>query len=233
LSKNTRLCRSHSASVSCEPEQIPKQHVDSPNYGESQFSKRPGACSRDSDFLLGGHDTTGYTLASTLVLLAKHKRVAERLRDELKRSPSDEWQNVEYMKCVIKESMRLLPVAAAVVARSTGRDFFHHGEIIPKGAICLLPMYVIMRNENVFEKADEFLPERWLDATPAMNDSFVPFAAGNRNCLGQALAKAEIESVLPLFVTHFDFVLESEGELDFFVTLRYVGARLTVKRISN
>jgi len=127
--------------------------------------------------------------------------------------------------------MRLLPVLAVLSARTTGRNFVYHGEVIPKGAICFFPTYLIMHNDNVFEKPDEFLPERWLNATPAMNDSFLPFAAGNRNCIGQSLAKAEIESVLPLFITQFDFELESEGELDFFGTFKYVGARLKAKRI--
>jgi len=183
--------------------------------------------------LVAGHDMTGYTLSSTLLLLAKHKPVAEKLRDELKRSPADEWHNVEYMKCVIKESMRFMPVTAILSSRTTGRNFRYHGEMIPKGSTCILPTYLVMHNENVFEKADEFLPERWLNATPAMNDSFLPFAAGNRNCIGQSLAKAQIESVLPIFITQFDFELESEGELDFFLSLKYVGARLKAKRIAG
>jgi len=197
-----------------------------------QFPSDKERISEIITFLVAGHDTTGFTLATTLVLLAKHKSIAEKLRAELDQvTATEEWPNVEYFKCVIKESMRLLPVTPIGSARQTGRDHVYQEEIVPKGATCIIPTFVMFRNEAVFEKPNEFVPERWLNPTDAMKDAFVPFATGNRNCAGQALAKAQIDSVLPRLITTFDFQLECEGELDCFLTLKYAGARLKAKRL--
>jgi len=132
-----------------------------------------------------------------------------------------------------KESMRLMPAAAIDSARQTGREYVYHGEMVPYGSFYHLARvcHVMFRNEAVFEKPNEFVPERWLNPTDAMKDAFVPFATGNRNCAGQALAKAQIDSVLPRLITTFDFQLECEGELDCFLTLKYAGARLKAKRL--
>jgi len=73
------------------------------------------------------------------------------------------------------------------------------------------------------------MPKCWLNPTDTMRDAFFPFLLGNRNCAGQALTKAEIDLVLLLLITSFDFQLECKGEMDYFLMLKYVGARLTAR----
>lgn len=40
-----------------------------------------------------------------------------------------------------------------------------------------------MSSDN-FEKAEEFMPERWLNEQKYPTYAFTPFSAGPRNCLG-------------------------------------------------
>jgi cytochrome P450 len=60
-----------------------------------------------------------------------------------------------------------------------------------------------------------------------MNDSVTPFTLGKRNCIGQALAKAELQSVLPMLVSKYRFELVEDGKADYFLALKISGgARL-------
>ena len=186
-------------------------------------------------FLIAGHDTTGFTISNTLILLAQHPQITQKLRSELNQvQDPNEWSKVEYYQHVMKESTRCLPVAATGSIRITGREFEHQEGrmIIPKGANVFMPQYVPYHDDTVFPDPERFHPDRWIHATKAMNDTIIPFSAGNRNCVGQALAKAEIDALIPLLVTQFDFTVEEEGTPDYFLTLKIAGAKLKAKRIS-
>ena len=184
-------------------------------------------------FLVAGHDTTGYSISNTLILLAKHPDIARKLRTELNKvTDPKEWSNVDYYRFVMKESTRCLPVAATGSIRITGRDFKYKEQVIPKGANVFMPQYVPYQNGTIFKDPDAFNPDRWMNATKAMNETLIPFSMGNRNCVGQALAKAEMDALIPLLVTKFDFIIEEEGSPDYFLTLKIAGAKLKAKRVS-
>jgi cytochrome P450 len=61
----------------------------------------------------------------------------------------------------------------------------------------------------------------------------MPFSMGNRNCVGQSLAMAELESVLPYILSRFEIQLIEEGEPDFFLTLKVANAKIHLKTCSN
>lgn len=79
-------------------------------------------------------------MAATLYYLAKHPEVQEKLHRELKtifpnkNSPLNKMSlaNASYLKAVIKETMRLAPVAAGSL-RTTTKDLVLYGYQIPKG----------------------------------------------------------------------------------------------------
>lgn len=183
--------------------------------------------------LIAGHETTGFTLASTLILLAKHPKVSKKLRRELLSMDSSKRSSRSgYLSYVIRESKRLIPVSAIGSTRTTGRDFtcMDGSMVIPKGATCFLPTILSHHNEKVFQDPDSFCPERWEKEDKAMKDALMIFAVGHRDCIGQTLAMSELYSVIPRLITEYDFELETEGELDFFLTLKCVGARLKPMR---
>lgn len=192
---------------------------------------------RKSDIMtcvIGGHETTGFTLSTTLILLAKYPKVAEKLRREL--SSMDESKRSSrsgYLHNVVRESKRIIPVAALGSIRTTGRDLsFNNGSIvIPKGATCFLPMILPHHNEETFKDPENFRPERWEKEDDKMRAALMTFSLGIRDCVGKSLAVAEIYSVLPRLLTDYKFEVEEEGILDFFLTLKYVGARLKPTKI--
>ena len=184
--------------------------------------------------IIAGFDTTGYTLSSTLMLLAQHPNVAKKLQQELATMDAVNWSKSEYLRCVIYESRRLLPVVALGSPRVVGRDFSCKGGsiVIPKGSFVVMPQILSHRNPTVFEDPDSFLPERWENADKVMHDSLFTFSRGNRSCVGQSLAMSELYAIIPTLLSRYDFEIVDEGKLAFFFTLKYAGARLKVSRAS-
>jgi cytochrome P450 len=70
------------------------------------------------------------------------------------------------------------------------------GRELPAGATVVAPTSLVHRDPRGFRDPDRFEPERWLaDITPSW--PFFPFGGGARRCVGEPLANAEIETVVP------------------------------------
>ena len=59
----------------------------------------------------------------------------------------------------------------------------------------MVPVVLVHRDPTAFPDPDSFRPERFLDAPAGL--PHLPFGGGARRCLGEPLAHAEIEAVLP------------------------------------
>lgn len=183
---------------------------------------------------LAGHDTTGYSISWTLLELARNPRYIQEIRQSVDALPSHDWEKSEPLRNVIKEAMRLHPAAAAGSLRVIGTDIeTKEGYLLPKGSIVFLPLILLLRNPRVYDKPDLFLPERWRDAGQEMTDSFLPFSLGKQNCVGQALAKIELHSVIARICSEFDLSVEDDGETEYFLTLKPVGAKLLAHRVGR
>ena len=79
-------------------------------------------------------------------------------------------------------------------------------------------------NPNVFD------PSRWDNPSDDALKAFMPFSLGRKNCIGQSLAKAEIETVLASLFVDYQFSVDSEGTAEFTFAYHPVGARLFVSK---
>eukprot|EP01083_Nonionella_stella_P197603 726369_1 len=137
---------------------------------------------------------------------------------------------------ISNESMRLLPAGAFGGVRKAGRDFTFQDEsgakiVIPKNAVVVFPFYAQNRDPTIFVEPDLFIPERWeTNYDKCMGASF-PFSCGVRNCPGQSLANAELYSTIPKILVECKLELEEEGKLDYFLSLKYIGAKLRASRL--
>lgn len=77
------------------------------------------------------------------------------------------------------------------------------------------------RSPANFERADEYLPERWLgeEWEGDRRKACQPFSVGRRNCIGMNLAYAEMRVILARLVWGFDMEL-AEGSEGWFGELR-------------
>jgi len=89
--------------------------------------------------------------------------------------------------------MRLFPPAWAL-GRLAIQEHKVGGYEIPKGALVLMSMYVLQRDERFWKDAQKFKPERWENfSIKEANQKFIyfPFGAGVRRCIGESFAWTE------------------------------------------
>ena len=96
---------------------------------------------------------------------------------------------------IVRETLRLRPPASGSLRRLL-EPMRVDGHELPAGGGVLVPTSLVHRDPRGFRDPDRFEPERWLaDITPSW--PFFPFGGGARRCVGEPLARAEIETVVP------------------------------------
>ncbi len=89
--------------------------------------------------------------------MARHPYVQQRIQQEIQTFvPSHEKHllpthlaELTYLECVIKEGMRLWPVAALGSLRLASKDIHYKDYIIPKGSTLLIPFYPLFRTADI------------------------------------------------------------------------------------
>jgi cytochrome P450 len=135
--------------------------------------------------LVGGFSTTANMIALGTLVLLTHPEQLEKLRD----APS-------LWKQTIEELLRYLTVAHWESFRLADHEFDIGGEHVVQGDGLILPIMAANRDPEVFENPDQFDIER--DAR-----AHLAFGSGVHQCLGQALARTELEIALPRLFSRF------------------------------
>ncbi|XP_077861915.1 cytochrome P450 1A1-like [Saccoglossus kowalevskii] len=82
------------------------------------------------------------------------------------------------------------------------------GYAIPKDTWIWCNLWNVHMDEKHWDKPEQFRPERFLDADGALlphPDSFIPFSAGRRVCMGEALAKNELFLIFTSLFQNYTF----------------------------
>lgn len=141
-------------------------------------------------FFLAGYETTSSTITWMLYLLSKDPQRLQKTRLELDNlstcPPSfDELKNLEYLKQVFLETLRLYPPVVYVQRGVYEETLLAGTDIkIPAGVTVQLSIYAMQRDKKAWgNDADLWIPERWNEQkqNPAF---FGAFTAGPRECLG-------------------------------------------------
>ncbi|XBI24874.1 hypothetical protein VPH35_049900 [Triticum aestivum] len=126
--------------------------------------------------------------------------------------------NLQYLKMVIKEALRLHPPAPLLVPRESIDQCELEGYTVPAKSRVIINAWAIGRDPKYWEAAEEFLPERFEDSTVDFTGSsyeFLPFGAGRRMCPGFNYGLASMELALVGLLYHFDWSLpEGVAEVD-------------------
>ena len=134
--------------------------------------------------LTGFSDTTGATLANMFYYFAKYPHTYQRLQreiDEIKASGGSV-THAPYLNAAITETLRLRPVVPSGLNRLTPPEgLMVDGVWIPGDTHVITPQYVIQRSEGNYERAFEFIPERWMDEGKHLykdERAWFPFSTG-------------------------------------------------------
>ncbi|KAI1809246.1 cytochrome P450 [Poronia punctata] len=148
-------------------------------------------------YIIAGSDTTSNELTYLVWAVCRRPDVKSRLLGELATLPDDfqyeQLRQLPYLNHVIDETLRRYPTAPAGLPREVplgGAQVCGH--YIPAGYTVATQAYTMHRNQAVFPEPEKFDPSRWENPTQAMKDSFMPFGAGSRICIGLHLAKMEL-----------------------------------------
>lgn len=167
--------------------------------------------------ICAGHDTTSYFSSYLMLLLAQNQPAQQKLYDEIQESlkdvddiTADHVTELKYLNKVMQEALRLYAIIPQVTRVSAEEVHIKEANItIPKGVNCLIPMFLINRDPEIWDNPAEFMPERFdgrsnVDFTSAKN-GFFPFGYGSRTCIGNTLAQIESSIFVVKLLKKFKF----------------------------
>ncbi|XP_053669319.1 cytochrome P450 4c21-like [Anopheles marshallii] len=161
--------------------------------------------------IVAGNETSATQLAHACLLLAMHPEVQAKAYEEVSAlvfAPDQEitielMKDLHYVECVLKEAMRLMPVAP-IVGRQNLAEIVLDGHRIPKGSVFLFHFYALHRRKDVWgPTADEFDPDRFLHGGRHPY-AHLPFSGGPRGCIGYRYAMMSLKTLLAKILRSYE-----------------------------
>jgi cytochrome P450 len=161
-------------------------------------------------FFLAGYETTSLTLSWAIDLLTRHPQVMQRLRAEIDgvlagRAPTfADLPALSYTRMVIQEVMRLRPASWWLPRVATADDTID-GYTIPSGTTVVSLTYAIHHHPEIWPDPERFDPERFTEEQIARRHklAWVPFGAGQRQCIGRDFSIMEAQIILAMIVQRY------------------------------
>ena len=158
-------------------------------------------------FLFAGHDTTALAINWILYRLGTNLNKQIEIRDEIKTKlqnlESIEIKDLDQLPLLdqfIRECLRLHP-PVPLIGREITEEFYIKEYTIPKGIMLYILIDEVQMNPEQFPQPMKFIPERFQSISS--NQSYMPFSAGPRNCIGKRFASSLIKILLIKLLNKF------------------------------
>ncbi|KAL9439093.1 hypothetical protein AB3S75_024705 [Citrus x aurantiifolia] len=169
------------------------------------------------DMFSGGTETTSATVEWAMAELVKNPKLMKKTQEEVRRVVKHkssinvaDINQMNFLKCVIKETLRLHPAGTILFPRVTSTSVNLRGYDIPAKTTTYINAWAVQRDPKVWNRAEEFLPDRFIDSAIDFNDQnceFIPFGVGRRICPGMLFGKVAAEYLLANLLYWFDWKL--------------------------
>ncbi|OAY42794.1 carotene epsilon-monooxygenase, chloroplastic [Manihot esculenta] len=174
--------------------------------------------------LVAGHETTGSVLTWTLYLLSKDSSSLAKAQEEVDqvlqgRAPTyEDIKDLKFLTRCINESLRLYPHPPVLLRRAQVADVLPGNYKVNAGQDVMISVYNIHHSSKVWERAEEFVPERFDLDGPIPNETntdfrFIPFSGGPRKCVGDQFALLEAIVALAIFLQKMNFELVPDQKI--------------------
>ncbi|KAL4235681.1 Cytochrome P450 2J2 [Mactra antiquata] len=168
------------------------------------------------ELYIAGTDTTANTIVWGILLLITYPDIQKKLRAEILKVVGTERyirledkHNMPYLRAFMNEVQRFSAVAPQTPPHTVLEDTEFEGYTIPKNSNVFLILFTLLHDADVWGDPDNFRPERFLNETGEYvelnKDSFIPFSAGGRSCIGKHLARMEFLLFFGTLVQKFEF----------------------------
>ncbi|CAI6336678.1 unnamed protein product [Periconia digitata] len=176
--------------------------------------------------MIAGSEPTADALLGAFYFLSKNPSHIEKIHEELKNvdvTSVEELAGLRHLNAVMQESLRLFhPVPTGGIRKAQAEGVVIGDTYIPPYTTLVAPRYSIFRREDVFENAEEFIPERWYSkpVTFSSQTGYAPFGTGATSCLGRAFGLDQMRLVLAQVIQKYRFeIAPGEGKDRFMVDL--------------
>ncbi|KAJ8618945.1 hypothetical protein MRB53_015131 [Persea americana] len=173
-----------------------------------------------------GLDSIGSTTMWALGLLVHNQEAQQKLYQEIRDHATgtekgivkvEEVGKLEYLQAVVKETMRMKPIAPLAVPHKAARDTTLDGLHVAEGTTVLVNLYALHYDPKVWDEPDRFKPERFMESSKEFlgkrgQYSFLPFGAGMKACAGMEVGKLQLPFAVSNLVNAFHWSNAVEGE---------------------
>ncbi|KZV53176.1 geraniol 8-hydroxylase-like [Dorcoceras hygrometricum] len=176
------------------------------------------------DMFVAGTDTTSNTLEWAMTEAIRNPEIMKKAKSELeeivgkgKIISEEEVQRLPYLRCMVKETLRIHPPVPFLIPRKVEEDVQVCGYTVPRNSQILVNAWAIGRDGDAWKNPLEFKPERFLGSeidVRGRDFELIPFGAGRRICPGLPLAIRMVPVILGSLLNSFDWKLEGGSSPD-------------------
>ena len=157
---------------------------------------------------MAGHETTAATLTWAWYLLSNAPWVEEQVLAEIERVTGGRMPGVadvpqlEWCRAVIEETLRLYPPVPILARQAREADRIGNVDV-DKAALALVVPWTLHRADDLWDRPERFMPERFLGDQRPIPYSYIPFAIGPRICAGMNFGLTESILCLAILIQRY------------------------------
>uniref|UniRef100_A0A452II72 Unspecific monooxygenase n=1 Tax=Gopherus agassizii TaxID=38772 RepID=A0A452II72_9SAUR len=171
-----------------------------------------------------GFDTVATCLFWIFLYLVNNPDIQTKIQEEIDgkiglRSPRfDDRKDLHYTEAFISEILRHTSFIPLTIPHRATKETILNGYLIPQDTCIFVNMYQVNHDETLWENADLFRPERFLNENSELNKSLIEkvlvFGMGIRKCLGEDIARNEIFIILTTILQQLKLEKCLQDQLD-------------------